>query len=330
MGYLIIFYMGQNQMKTRQLGQSELYISLIGLGAWAIGGADWQYGWGPQDDEQSIATIHQALDKGINWIDTAPVYGLGHSEKIVGQALKGLSNKPYIFTKCSRIWDEQGNITGSLKAESLRQEVEDSLRRLGVEVIDLYQIHVPDPEEDLIEGWETLSALQQEGKIRYLGVSNFSIEQMERVHNIAPITANQPPYSIIRPEIENDILPYTHNNQIGTIIYSPLQNGLLSGKMTRERVENFPESDWRSRSRFFREPHFTHNLTIVDKLGELAQNHGVTTAEIAIAWTLRRPEVTGAIVGARNPQQINGIVGASDVALTESDIQQIANLIANR
>jgi aryl-alcohol dehydrogenase-like predicted oxidoreductase len=310
-------------MKTRQLGNSDLQITPIGLGAWAMGGADWEYGWGPQDDQNSVATIRHAIESGINWIDTAAVYGLGHSEAVVGQAVIGLHNPPYIFTKCSLVWDEDRSVSASLKAESLRREVEESLRRLDVDVIDLYQIHWPNPAEDIEEGWRTLAKMQDEGKLRYIGVSNFSVKQMKRCHDIAPITSLQPPYSIISRDIEKNILPYCEAQNIGVIVYSPLQSGLLSGKMTRERVRNMPESDWRSRDSEFTEPRLTRNLKIADVLKDIAAEHNTTAASIAVAWTLNHSAITGAIVGARRPDQVDGFIDAPDLQLTRDNLRQI-------
>lgn len=310
-------------MQTRQLGTSDLHITPIGIGAWAMGGGNWVYSWGDQDDSDSIAAIHRALDLGINWIDTAPVYGLGHAEEVVGRAIKGLSNKPYIFTKCSRIWDEQGKVGSLLKRDSILREVEDSLRRLQVEVIDLYQMHWPRPEEDIEEGWEAMALLKAQGKVRHIGVSNFSPEQMQRIQPIAPITSLQPPYSLIRPEIEAKILPFCAAHKIGVIVYSPMASGLLSGKMTRERIAAFPEDDWRKRSEQFQEPKLSRNLALADVLKEIGAQYGRSAAEVAIAWTLRLPAVTGAIVGARNPAQVDGFIGAADLRLSAADLKRI-------
>ncbi len=309
-------------MQKRQLGNSDLLITPIGFGAWAIGGS-WEYGWGAVDDEQSIAAIHRALDLGINWIDTAAVYGLGHSEEVVARAVKGLAEKPYIFTKCELVWDEQGNVFGRLKRDSIRKEVEDSLRRLQVEVIDLYQIHWPDPDEDIEEGWSTLVELQKEGKVRHIGVSNFDVAQMRRALQIAPITSLQPPYSVLRRDIEAEILPFCQANNIGVIVYSPMQSGLLTGTMSHERLASLPEDDWRRRDEQFQEPRLSRNLRVAAKLVEIGQRHGKSAAEVAIAWTLRLPAVTGAIVGARKPEQVDGFIGAMDFRLNETDIAEI-------
>lgn len=314
-------------MQKRKLGNSDLEITPIGLGAWAMGGGDWAYGWGPQDNQESIDAIHRALDLGINWIDTAAVYGLGRSEQVVGHAIKGLSEKPYIFTKCELVWDEEGNITGSLKADSLRQEVEDSLRRLDVDVIDLYQIHWPNPDEDIEEGWQTLVDLKQEGKVRWIAVSNFSVAQMQRAMQIAPITSLQPPYSAIKTSAEDELLPFCGENNIGVIVYSPMQAGLLTGKMTRERIAEMPDNDWRKGNDEFQEPKLTKNLKLAAAMEDIAAKHNVTVPSVPIAWVLRRPEVTGAIVGARRPDQVEGIIGGGTLQLDDDDLAQLAAII---
>ena len=310
-------------MQTRQLGNSDLRITPLGVGAWAMGGAGWAFSWGPQDDEESIGAIHAALDHGINWIDTAAVYGLGHSEEVVGRAVKGRSNRPYVFTKCERIWNEQRQIQKSLKRDSIRHECENSLRRLQMETIDLYQIHWPEPDEDIEEGWATLAELQKEGKVRWIGVSNFNASQLARAQRISPITSLQPPYSIIQPEIEQDILPFCKQNKVGVIVYSPMKSGMLTGAMTRERIENMHADDFRKRTPNFQEPLLTRNLNLAELLREIGKRHGRSPGEIAIAWTLRRPEVTGAIVGMRSPQQVEGVIGAADFRLSQNEIQEI-------
>src|SRR5438132_13834470 len=257
-------------MQTRQLGKTGMQITRIGLGTWAIGGGQWEFAWGPQDDRESIDTIHHALDLGINWIDTAAVYGLGHSEEIVGQAIKG-RERPYIFTKCSMIWDENRKVSHSLNAASLRREVEASLKRLDIDVIDLYQIHWPDPDPDIEEGWSTLAALKQEGKVRHIGVSNFSVEQMQRAEKIAPVETLQPPYSLVHPNVEKEILPYSQQHNIGVIVYSPMASGLLTGSMTRKRIANLPEDDWRKRDTEFQEPRLSRNLELANLLAEIGK-----------------------------------------------------------
>ncbi|MCA9896165.1 MAG: aldo/keto reductase [Anaerolineae bacterium] len=314
-------------METRQLGNSDLQITLVGVGAWAMGGGGWQYGWGGQEDADSVAAIHRALDLGVNWIDTAAVYGLGHSEEVVGRAIKGLSKKPYIFTKGSRVWEEDGTLGGCLKADSLRREVENSLRRLDIETIDLYQIHWPRPDEDIEEGWTALAEMQKEGKLRNIGVSNFSPSQMERAMKIAPITSNQPPYSAVRTDIEEDVLPFCQENNIGVIVYSPMQAGLLTGKMTHERIAGFPEDDWRHSNPEFQEPKLSKNLALADVMAEIAKRHDVPTPAVSIAWVLRHPAVTGAIVGMRRPDQVDDVIVGSALVLDEQDIEKIDTLI---
>jgi len=310
-------------MQTRQLGKTDLFITPLGFGSWAIGGGGWQFGWGAQDDRQSIAAINRALDSGVNWIDTAAVYGLGHSEEIVAQALKGRAGRPYIFTKCSMVWDEKGNISHSLKRDSIRREVEDSLRRLQVEAVDLYQIHWPDPERDIEEGWSTLSDLKREGKVRYIGVSNFNVEQLQRAMDIDHVDTLQPPYSLIHPDVEDEILPFCEENGIGVIVYSPMMSGLLSGRMTRERINNFPDDDWRKNNPEFKEPRLSRNLALAELLKGIGRAHGLSGGEIAIDWTLRLSVVTGAIVGGRNARQVDGIAGAGGFQLSEIEISEI-------
>lgn len=310
-------------MKTKQLGNSDLHITPLGIGAWAMGGAGWAFAWSDQDDNQSIAAIHAALDAGMNWIDTAAVYGLGHSEEVVAKALADRSNKPYVFTKCARVWDENRQIGKRLKADSIRRECEDSLRRLKVDVIDLYQIHWPEPDEDVEEGWATLAKLKEEGKVRWIGVSNFNAEQLCRAQKIAPITSLQPPYSLIRREIETDVLPFCAVHNVGVIAYSPMGSGLLTGAMTRERVENLPEDDWRRRGPQFQEPLLTRNLKIADKLKEIAARHNRSAGEAALAWVLHNPVVTGAIVGVRNAEQVGGIIGGIEFRMKAEEIAEV-------
>jgi aryl-alcohol dehydrogenase-like predicted oxidoreductase len=315
-------------MQKKQLGNSDLYLSPIGFGAWAIGGGGWAFGWGPQDDRESLASIRAALDTGVvNWIDTAAVYGLGHSEEIVAQALQGRTDKPYVFTKCERTWNEKREISPSLKADSIRRECEASLRRLKIDTIDLYQIHWPQPDEDIEEGWTTLARLKEEGKVRHIGVSNFNVEQLKRAQAIAPITSLQPPYSLINRDIEREILPYAASNNIGVIVYSPMASGLLSGKMTRERIADFPADDWRSRHPNFQEPLLSRNLELVEVLREIGSPHGRTPGEVAIAWALRHPAVTAAIVGVRRPDQVGGIIGAGQLQLTVDELHKIESFM---
>jgi aryl-alcohol dehydrogenase-like predicted oxidoreductase len=290
-----------------------------------MGGGGWAFGWGPQDDQDSIDAIHAALDRGVNWIDTAAVYGLGHSEEIVARAVAGRSNKPYIFTKCERIWNEQREIGKSLKADSIRRECEASLRRLNTDVIDLYQIHWPEPDADIEEGWSTLAKLKQEGKVRWIGISNFNVEQMKRAQAIATITSLQPPYSMISPEIEDTILPYTSANHIGVIVYSPMKSGMLAGAMTKERVGQLPADDFRRRTVAFQEPNLSRNLELAALCKRIGARHGRTAGEVAIAWTLRNPAVTGAIVGMRSGSQVEGVIGALEFRLTPDEVREIEN-----
>jgi aryl-alcohol dehydrogenase-like predicted oxidoreductase len=313
-------------MQTRQLGNTDMQITPLGFGSWAISGGDWAFAWGPQDESKAIEAIERAVDLGMNWIDTAAVYGLGHSEELVAQAVRGMSRKPYVFTKCSMLWNEQGEILRSLKADSVRRECEDSLRRLQVDVIDLYQIHWPNPESELEEGWEAMAQLQAEGKVRHIGVSNFNVEQMRRIQSIAPISSLQPPYSLIRRDVESEILPFCQENNIGVIVYSPMASGMLTGAMTRERIANFPPDDWRRGSANYQEPLLTRNLAIADKLKEVGARHGHSAGEVAIAWTLRHPAVTGAIVGGRSGEQVSGIIGAGEFRLSEDEIREIEQL----
>jgi aryl-alcohol dehydrogenase-like predicted oxidoreductase len=311
------------RMEKRRLGNSDLEITRMGVGAWAMGGGGWAFAWGPQDDSQSIAAIHAALDRGVNWIDTAAVYGLGHSEEVVAKALEGRPERPYVFTKCERIWNEEGQISPSLKADSIQRECEASLRRLKVERIDLYQIHWPQPEEDVEEGWGAMAELQKAGKVRWIGVSNFNAEQLERCRRIAPITSLQPPYSAVSPEIEQDILPYCHQHNVGVIVYSPMKSGLLSGKMTKERVAAFPQDDFRRRALAFQEPQLSRNLELAALMERMGKRHGVAAGVVAIAWTLRHPAVTAAIVGMRSAQQAEEVLAALEFRLSAEEIAEI-------
>jgi aryl-alcohol dehydrogenase-like predicted oxidoreductase len=315
-------------MQKRKLGSSDLETTPIGVGAWAMGGGGWQFAWGAQDDAESVDAIHAALDQGINWIDTAAVYGLGHSEEVVGRALAGRSKKPLVFTKCGIVWDERRETRRSLEPESIRKEVEQSLSRLKLDVIDLYQIHWPDPDNLVEAAWTMMAKLQQAGKVRYIGVSNFNVDQMRRAQAIAPITSLQPPYSIISPEIEQEILPFTQANHIGVIVYSPMKSGLLSGTMTRERIAAMPEDDFRKRVAHFKEPLLSRNLELAELLGTIGRRHGRTAGEVAIAWTLRHPAVTGAIVGMRSAKQVEGVIGAAEFRLSADEIAEIERLRA--
>jgi aryl-alcohol dehydrogenase-like predicted oxidoreductase len=310
-------------MKTKQLGNSDLFITPVGFGAWAIGGSGWEFAWGAQDDSDSVAAIHEALDAGVNWIDTAAVYGLGHSEEVVARALQSMNSRPYVFTKCSMVWDDRRQVGHSLKADSIRRECEASLRRLRVEAIDLYQIHWPDPDADVEEGWATLAALKDEGKVRHIGVSNFDVEQMLRAQAIAPITSLQPRYSLLHREVEHEILPFCARHHIGVIGYSPMASGLLTGAMTRERVAALPADDWRKHHPDFQEPQLSRNLRLVSLLRTIGKRHGRTPAEAAVAWVLHNPAVTGAIVGARRPGQVRGVVGAADFHLSPWEFGEV-------
>lgn len=319
-------------MKLRRLGNSTLELTPIGLGAWAIGG-EWRFGWGPQDDADSIATIRRAIERGINWIDTAAIYGLGHSEEVVGKALRDIppGDRPYVFTKCSLVWDEARNTSHNLRAQSIRGEVEQSLRRLQAERIDLYQIHWPvwpaspqghDP-GSFEEAWATLTTLRDEGKVAFIGVSNFDVAQLKRISRIETPTNLQPPYSMLRPEIEQDVLPFCLDNNIGVIPYSPMQSGLLTGTMTRERIASLPEGDWRRNNRFFQEPLLSKAMALVDRLRVIADKHGRRPGEVAIAWTLRHPAITATIVGARKPQQVDELIGAATFRLSAEEIEEL-------
>ncbi|MFQ5627034.1 MAG: aldo/keto reductase [Methyloligellaceae bacterium] len=300
------------------------------MGTWAIGG-EGSMGWGPQDDVQSLAAIRRGLERGINWIDTAAIYGFGHAEEIVAQALEDMDSakRPYVFTKCGLVWDADKNFKHHLKADSIRKEVEDSLRRLQVDVLDLYQIHWPtfppgSPDPDLEEAWTTLAELKEQGRLRAIGVSNFDVAQLKRIQPIAPVASLQPPYSMLMRDIEGEILPYCLEQNIGVIVYSPMHNGLLTGKMTQERIAALPASDWRVNiNPAFREPHLSRNLELVEVLRGIGEGHGKSPAEVAVAWTLRHPAVTGAIVGVRRPDQVDGIVGAMDFRLSKSEIVEI-------
>ena len=316
-------------MQKRMLGNSDLDITVLGFGAWAIGGGNWEFGWGPQDDRDSIAAIHEALDDGINWIDTAAVYGLGRSEEVVAQALAEYGgSRPYVFTKCSMRWDDNREIYRSLKAESIREEIEGSLRRLKADTIDLYQIHWPNPDADIEEAWTELAAQQRSGKLRQIGVSNFSVAQLKRAQAIAPIASLQPPYNMLRRAIEAEVLPFCKANNIGVIVYSPMASGLLTGAMTRERVEAFPKDDWRLGNPDYQEPNLTRNLRLVDAMRVIADSHGRTCGEVAIAWALRDQAVTAAIVGLRKPGQAAGVLGAADLRLTDNEVAEIEALLA--
>jgi len=313
-------------MRSRKLGWTDLELTTVGLGTWAMGGGDWEFAWGPQEDHESIKAICRALDLGINWIDTAPVYGLGHAEEVVGKALMNIQSKPIIATKCCRLWDSKGQIFGSLRKGSVRREAEDSLKRIKVEVIDLLQIHWPVPDEEIEEGWDTIARLIQEGKVRYGGLSNFNIEQMKRIQPMHPIASLQPPYSMLRREIEDEILDFCEENRIGLIVYSPLQKGLLSGKMNKERIMHLPFDDHRRKDPMFQEPKIDDILELVDQLKPIAIRSEKTMAQLAIAWVLNHSAITSAIVGTRKPSQIEETAIASDWDLSEEENEMIETI----
>jgi len=316
-------------MRTKQLGYTDLKLTTVGLGTWAMGGP-WQFGWGPQDDGEAIGAILRALGNGINWIDTAPVYGLGHSEELLGKALKQTSIKPFIATKCGLLWNEKREKVNCLKRESIRKECHASLKRLGVDVIDLYQIHWCEPDENIEQAWEEMARLADQGRVRYIGVSNFNVEQIKRIQKIAPVASLQPPYSMLHREVEDELLGYCAENNIGVVAYSPMQRGLLTGKFSPERLSALPLDDHRRRSPDFHEPNFSATLELVDQLRNIAERNGRTLAQLAISWVLRRSEVTAAIVGARRPDQIDETAPASDWILADEDIEEIEQLLTKR
>jgi len=316
-------------MQKRQLGNTDLKLTTVGLGTWAMGGP-WQFGWGPQDDDEAIAAIIKALELGINWIDAAPAYGLGHSEELIKKALEQTNAKPIIATKCGLLWNEKKEKVPCLKAESIREECHASLKRLNIDVIDLYQMHWPEPEEDLEQGWEEMAKLKDEGKVRYIGVSNCNVEQLKRIAKIARPVSLQPPYSMLHREVEEELLGYCAENNMGVVAYSPMQRGLLTGKFNQERLSGLALDDHRRRSPDFHEPKFTATLQLVDQLRPIAERNGRTLAQLAIAWVLRRPENTAAIVGARRPSQIEETAPASDFKLSKEDIEEIEELLAER
>lgn len=310
-------------MRTTALGSTGMGITRVGFGAWAIGGGGWDWAWGGQDDEESVAAIHHALDLGVNWIDTAAQYGFGHSEEVVGRAIAGLSERPYVFTKCGQPEGPDRTTVRSLKRDSIRRELEGSLRRLGVEAIDLWQIHFPIPDEDVEEGWSALAEAKEEGLVRHIGVSNFDVGQLRRAQAIAPVETLQPPYSLIDRDVEAEILPFAEGEGIGVIVYSPMGSGMLSGGMTRERIEGLPDDDWRSHDARFREPLLSEHLALVERLRAVAERHDTTPGAVAVAWTLRDPAVDGAIAGFRRPDQVAPILAAADLELTDEDVATI-------
>jgi aryl-alcohol dehydrogenase-like predicted oxidoreductase len=313
--------MQQTQLATEELGSTGLEITRVGFGAWAIGGGAWEFGWGPQDDDESIAAIHHALGHGINWIDTAAAYGFGHSEEVVGRALKGLSERerPYVFTKASLLEGPDRRVVHSLRRDSILREAEDSLKRLGVDAIDLYQIHWPIPEADIEEGWAALATLKEEGLVRHIGVSNFDVQQLRRIQEIAPVETLQPQYSLIERDVAQEILPFAEREGIGVIVYSPMGSGLLTGGMTRERIGRLAEDDWRKRDARFLEPQLSRHLALVERLKTVAENYDTTPGAVAIAWTLRNPAVDGAIVGLRRPDQVDDLLAAASLQLSGED-----------
>lgn len=314
-------------MNTRKLGYSDLYLTEIGFGAWAIGGGDWAFGWGPQDDDEAIAAMRRAVELGVNWIDTAAIYGLGHSEELVGKALDGNRDEIIIATKCSQVWNEQGSIIHSLKKESVLLECESSLERLKTDYIDLYQIHWPLDEERVEEGWEAIVQLIEEGKVRYGGVSNYNVSQMARTQKVFPIASLQPPYNMFRRSVEGEEFEYCRQNEIGVVAYSPIQCGLLSGSFDMNRVA---ANDWRRKAREFQEPNLGLNLNCVNDLRPVAAKYGRTVSQLAIAWVLRLDVVTSAIVGARRPSQIEETVGGADWKIDEEDLRLIDDLLEQR
>ena len=315
--------MQQTQLATNPLGRTGLEITRVGFGAWAIGGGGWQFGWGPQDDGESIAAIHRALDLGVNWIDTAAAYGFGRSESTVGRALRGLDRRPYVFTKCSLLDDGTGRVRHSLKRDSVLREAEASLDRLGIDAIDLYQIHWPDPVEDIEEGWEAMATLKEQGLVRHIGVSNFDADQLRRIQAIAPVETIQPPYSLIDRDAEAEVLPLAARDGMGVIVYSPMGSGLLTGAITRERIAAMADDDWRKTDPRFTEPQLGRHLALADRLRKIAERHDVTPGAVAVAWTLHNPAVSGAITGFRRPDQVDPILTAADLVLTEQDIAEV-------
>jgi aryl-alcohol dehydrogenase-like predicted oxidoreductase len=310
-------------VRTVTFGRTGLEITPVGFGAWAIGGSNWAFGWGEQDDDESVSAIQRALELGINWVDTAAQYGLGHSEEVVRRAVEGVEPRPLIFTKGGQPEGPSRTSYQSLKRDSLRRECEGSLERLGVDAIDLYQIHWPIPDDEVEEGWSTLAELKEEGLVRHIGASNFSVGQLERAESISPVEALQPPYSLLDREVEAEILPYCEEHGIGVIVYSPMSSGLLTGRMTRERIASLPDDDWRRQSARFREPELSRALELVERVKAVAERHGVSPGAVAVAWTLRHPAVHGAIVGFRRPDQVDPIVAAADLELSDDDVAEI-------
>jgi aryl-alcohol dehydrogenase-like predicted oxidoreductase len=320
--------MRQTQLRTNILGSTGMEITRIGFGAWAIGGGGWEFGWGPQQDDESIAAIHRALEGGVNWIDTAAAYGFGRSEEVVGRALRGLRERPFVFTKCSLLDDGTRHIKNVLKRDSILREAEASLQRLGMDAIDLYQIHWPIPDEDIEEGWGAMAELKERGLVRHIGVSNFSVSQMRRIQSIAPVETIQPPYSLIERGVQDEILPFAEANKMGAIVYSPMGSGLLTGGITRERLAAMPDDDWRKTNPQFTEPRLSKNLALAIAARGIADRHDTTAGAVAVAWTLRNPAVTGAIVGFRRPDQVDPILPGANMELTEEDLAEISEALA--
>jgi aryl-alcohol dehydrogenase-like predicted oxidoreductase len=315
--------MFQTALKTTELGHTGLEITRIGFGAWAIGGGGWEFGWGPQDDEQSIAAIQRALEHGVNWIDTAAAYGFGRSEQVVGRALNGLTQRPYVFTKCSLLEGPDRTVVHSLKRDSILREAEASLKRLGIDAIDLYQIHWPNPPEDIEQGWAALAELKHQGLVRHIGVSNFDVAQLQRVQQIAPVETLQPQYSLIERDVDRELLPFAERDGVGVIVYSPMGSGMLTGAITRDRVDRMPADDWRKHDPRFNEPQLSRNLDLVERLTAVAGRYDTTPGAIAVAWTLRNAAVDGAIVGFRRADQVDPIIPAANLDLTDHDIAEI-------
>lgn len=327
--------MTSTTLPRRSLGTSELQITTVGLGAWAIGGGGWSFGWGPQDDADSIAAMRHAVGLGINWIDTAAVYGLGHSERVVGRFLKDLppSDRPHVFTKCGLAWDETDPMADPrrvLRPESIRREVDASLRRLGVERIDLYQFHWPDDTGTAVEdSWGEMLRLVEEGKVWVPGVSNFDVHLLDRCEAIGHVGSVQPPFSLVRRDAGGAEIPWCAEHGTGVIVYSPMQSGLLTEAFSAERVANLAADDWRRRAEEFNEPNLSRNLALRDALRPVAERHGASVAAVAVAWAASWPGVTGAIVGARSPEQVDGWVGAASIELTEADLEEIADAVSS-
>jgi len=311
--------MQQTQLATTELGSTGMEITRVGFGAWAIGGGGWEFGWGPQDDEESIAAIHRALELGVNWIDTAAGYGFGRSERVVGRAIEGVAQRPFLFTKCSLLEGPGRKVIHSLKRDSIRREAEESIARLGVDAIDLYQIHWPNPDQDIEEGFSALNELKDEGLVRHIGVSNFSVEQIRRIRSIAPVETLQPQYSLIVRDAESEILPFAEREGIGVIVYSPMSSGLLAGKMTRERIQALPDDDWRKGDARFREPRLSEHLATVQRVREVADRLEVSPGAVAIAWALRNSAVDGAIVGLRRSDQVDELLASATLELSDED-----------